>query len=143
LESKGIDVILGMDWLSKRMALIDCSKKSVRLTTLEGKELEFVTELVVTAKGAANRAKVSELDASQGSRVPVVNEFLDVFPEDLPGMPPDRDIEFVIELKLGTASLYKTPFRMTAPELAELKEHIKELVQKKLSTLAHPHGEPL
>jgi hypothetical protein len=117
LESKGIDVILGMDWLSKRMALIDCSKKSVRLTTLEGKELEFVTELVVTAKGAANRAKVSELDASQGSRVPVVNEFLDVFPEDLPGMPPDRDIEFVIELKLGTASLYKTPFRMTSPEL--------------------------
>jgi hypothetical protein len=143
LESKGIDVILGMDWLSKRMALIDCSKKSIRLTTPEGKELEFVTELVVTAKGAANRAKVSELDASQGSRVPVVNEFLDVFPEDLPGMPPDRDIEFVIELKLGTASLYKTPFRMTAPELAELKEHIKELVQKNLSTLAHPHGEPL
>jgi hypothetical protein len=48
----------------------------------------------------------------------------------LPGMPPDRDIEFVIELKPGTAPIYKTPFRMTTLELAELKEHIKELVEK-------------
>jgi hypothetical protein len=49
LESKGIDVILGMDWLSKYKVLIDCSKKSVKLTTPEGKEMEFVTELVVPA----------------------------------------------------------------------------------------------
>jgi hypothetical protein len=60
----------------------------------------------------------------------VVNKFPDVFPEELPGMPPDRDIEFVIELKPGTAPIYKTPFRMTTLELAELKEHIKELVEK-------------
>jgi hypothetical protein len=60
--------------------------------------------------------------------VPVVNEFPDVFPEELPGMPPDRDIEFVIELKPGTTSIYKTPYRMATPELAELKEHIKELL---------------
>jgi hypothetical protein len=45
-------------------------------------------------------------------------------------MPPDRDIEFVIELKPGTAPIYKTPFRMTTPELANLKEHIKELLEK-------------
>jgi hypothetical protein len=45
-------------------------------------------------------------------------------------MPPDRDIEFVIELKPGTAPIYKTPFRMATPELAELKEHIKELLEK-------------
>ncbi len=89
LESKGIDVILGMDWLSKYKVLIDCAKKSVKLTTPEGKEMEFVAEPVVTAKGVANRAKVNQLDASQGSEVPVVNEFPDVFPEDLPGMPPD------------------------------------------------------
>jgi hypothetical protein len=82
---------------------IDCAKKSVKLTTMNGKELEFITESVVTAKGVANHAKVNQLDASQGSEVPVVNEFLDVFPMDLPGMPPDRDIEFVIELKPGTA----------------------------------------
>jgi hypothetical protein len=65
LESKGIDVILGMDWLSKRKVLIDCTKKSVELTTLEGKEMEFVTLLIVTAKGVANRAKVNKLDASE------------------------------------------------------------------------------
>jgi hypothetical protein len=72
---------------------------------------------------------VNQLDASQGSKVPVVNEFPDV-PEELPGMPPDRDIEFVIELKLGTTPIYKTPYRMATQELAELKEHIKELLEK-------------
>jgi hypothetical protein len=108
LESKGIDAILGMDWLSKHKVLIDCAKKLVKLTTPEGKELEFVTEPVVTAKGVANRVKVNQLDASQGSEVPVVNEFPDVFPEELPSMPPDRDNEFMIELKPGTAPIYKT-----------------------------------
>jgi hypothetical protein len=64
--------------------------------------MEFITESVVTAKGVANCVKVNQLDASQGLEMPVVNEFPDVFPEELPGMPPDRDIEFVIELKPGT-----------------------------------------
>jgi hypothetical protein len=50
LESKGIDIILGTDWLSKHKVLIDCANKSVKLTTLEGKEMEFVAEPVVTAK---------------------------------------------------------------------------------------------
>jgi hypothetical protein len=89
LESKGIDVILGMDWLGKHKVLIDYAKKSVKLTTPDGKELEYVTEPVVTAKGIANRTKINQLGASQGLEVPVVNEFLDVFLEELPGMPPD------------------------------------------------------
>jgi hypothetical protein len=102
LESKGIDVILGMDWLSKHRVLIDCAKKSVKLTTPEGKELEFLAEPVVTVKGVANHVKVNHLNTSQGSEVPLVNEFPDVFPNELPCMPPDRDIEFVIELKPDT-----------------------------------------
>jgi hypothetical protein len=130
LKSKGIDVILGVDWLSKHKVLIDYVNKSIKLTTLDGKELEFDTEMVVTAKGVANHVKVNQLDVSQGSEVPVVNEFPDVFPDELLGMPPDRDIEFVIELKPGTTPIYKTPFRMTTPELAELKEYIKELMEK-------------
>jgi hypothetical protein len=130
LESKGIDVIHGMDWLSKYKVLNDCAKKSVKLTTPDGKELEFIAELVVTAKGVANHAKVNQLDASQGSEVPVVNEFPDVFPEELPGVPLDRDIELVIELKPATALIYKTPFRMTTLELPKLNEHIKELLVK-------------
>jgi hypothetical protein len=106
LELKGIVVILGMDWLSKHKVLIDCVKKSVKLTTPKGKEMEFVAELVVTVKGVANHVKVNRPDAGQGSEVPVVNEFPDVFPEELPGMPPDQDIEFVIELKTGTTPIY-------------------------------------
>jgi hypothetical protein len=89
LESKGIAVILGMDWLSKQKVLIDYAKKSVKLTTLDGKELGSVAEPIVTAKGVANRTKVNQLDASQGSEVLVVNEFPNVFPKELPGMPPD------------------------------------------------------
>jgi hypothetical protein len=56
----------------------------------------------------------------------VVNEF----PEELPGMPPDRDIESVIEFQPGTEPIYKTPYRMDTLELAKLKEHIKELLEK-------------
>jgi hypothetical protein len=89
LESKAIDVILGMDWLSKYKVLIDCANKSVKLTISEGKEMEFVAKPVVTVKSVANCAKVNQLDASQGSEELVVNEFPDVFLEELPGMPPD------------------------------------------------------
>jgi hypothetical protein len=78
LESKGIDTILGMDWLSKHMVLTDCAKKSVKMNIPDRKELEFIAEPVVTAKGVANCTKVDQLDASQGSEVPVVNEFPDV-----------------------------------------------------------------
>jgi hypothetical protein len=71
--------------------------------------------------------------------VPVVNEFPDVFPVELPGMPPDRDIKFVIELKPDTTLIYKTPYRMATQELAELKEHIKELLKK---GFIHPSSSP-
>jgi hypothetical protein len=130
LKSKGIDVNLGMDYLSKHKVLIDCAKKFIKLTTPKGKEMKFVVEPIVTTKGVANHVKVNQLDASQGSEVPVVNEFSDVFPKELLGMPPDQDIEFVIELKSSTTPIYKTLYRMATPELAELKEHIKKLLEK-------------
>jgi hypothetical protein len=63
--------------------LIDYAKKSVKLTTLDGRRLEFVTEQVVTAKRVANRVKVNQLDASQGSEVPMLNEFPNVFSKDI------------------------------------------------------------
>jgi hypothetical protein len=133
-----------MDWLSKHKVLIDCAKKSIKLTTPDGKELEIVVEPVVTAKGVANHMKVNQLDASQGSEVPVVNEFFDVFPKELPDMPHDRDIEFVIELKPSTTLIYKTPFRMTTLELAKLKEHIKELIEKGfIRPSSSPWGAPM
>jgi hypothetical protein len=138
-KSKGIDIILGMDWLSKHKVLIDCAKKSVKLTTPDGKELEFVAEPVVTAKGVVNCVKVNQMDAIQGSKVTVVNEFPNVFLEEFLGMPPYRDIEFVIELKPGIVPIFKTPFRMTTPELAELKEHINEFLEK---GFIHPSSSP-
>jgi hypothetical protein len=128
-----------MDWLSKHKILIHCAKKSVKLTTPDGKDLEFVAELVVTIKGVAKHAKVNQLDASQGSEVPVVSEFPDVFPEELPGIPPDCDIESVIELMHSTTPIYRSPYRMATPKLAELKEHIKELLEK---GFIHPSSSP-
>jgi hypothetical protein len=130
--------------LSKHKVLIDCTKKSIKLTNLEGKEMEFIAEPVFTAKGVANCAKVNQLDASQGYEVPVVNGFPDVLPEELPGMPPDRDIEFVIELKPSTTPIYKTPYMMATPESAELKEHIKELLKKGFTRpSSSPWGAPV
>jgi hypothetical protein len=64
LDSKGINVIHGMDWLSKHKVLIDCAKKSIKQTTSDGNELEYVTEPVVTAKEATNRVKLNQLDVS-------------------------------------------------------------------------------
>jgi hypothetical protein len=84
-----IDITLGMDWLSKYKVLIDGDKEYVKLTTPDGKELEFIAKLVVTAKGVANHAKVNQMDAIQGSKMPVVNELLYVLPKELPGMPAD------------------------------------------------------
>jgi hypothetical protein len=60
----------------------------------------------------------------------VVCEYPDVFPDELPGMPPDRDVEFVIELQLGTAPISKRPYRMPPKELAELKKQLQELLDK-------------
>jgi hypothetical protein len=105
LELKDTDIILGMNWLSKHKILIDCVKKSIKPTTPDGKELEYVAEPVVAAKGIINQVKSNQLDASQGPMVPVVNEFSDLFLEELPSIPPDRDIKFVIDLKSGTAPI--------------------------------------
>jgi hypothetical protein len=130
--------------LSKHKVLIDCAKKSIKLTTPDGKELEFVAESVVTTKGVANYAKVNQLDASQGPKLPVVSDFLDVLPEELPGMPPNRDSEFMIELMLGTTPIYKSPYRMATQELVELKEHVKELLEKGfICPSSSPWGAPV
>jgi hypothetical protein len=63
-------------------------------------------------------------------RILVVCDYPDVFPDELPGMPPDRDIEFTIELQPGTAPISKRPYRMPPAELAELKKQLQELLDK-------------
>jgi hypothetical protein len=144
LESKGIDVILGMDWLSKHNGLIDCVKKAIRLTPSSGKELEYVVENLVMDKASSNRIVLNHLDTTSTLDIKTVSEFLDVFLEELPSMPPDREIEFVIELVPGTAPIFNRPYRMAANQLAKLKEQLQELLDKGyIRPSASPCGAPI
>jgi hypothetical protein len=121
--------------LSKHKLLIDCAKKSVKLTTLDGKKIEFVAEPVITSKGVANRTEANQLDASQGLVAPVVSEFPDVFLKELSGIPPDRDIKFVIKLILGTAPIYKSPYRMVTLELTDTTRNRQMFLNQKLRNI--------
>jgi hypothetical protein len=79
----------------------------------------------------------------QLENIPVVCEYPDVFPDDLPGMPPDRDVEFIIELQPGTAPISKRPYRMPPKELAELKNQLQELLDKGyIRPSSSPWGSP-
>jgi hypothetical protein len=73
---------------------------------------------------------LNHLDAASTLDIRTVSEFLDVFSEELPGMPLDREIEFVIELVPGTAPIFKRPYRMVVNQLAELKKQLQELLDK-------------
>ena len=121
LKSKGIDVILGIDWLSLHNGLIGCTDKVVHLTNPEG------VRVICHTRGSGPDPMVFSMEAKSLEEVPVVNEYPDVFPEELPGMPPDRDIEFVIDLVPGTSPIAKRPYRMAVSELAELKKQLEEL----------------
>ena len=83
LESEGLDVILGMDWMSKYGGSIDCASKSIYLTTPEGKRIKYVS------RHAPRSSQVNTLTGVVQEEVPVVKDYPDVFPEELPGMPPD------------------------------------------------------
>jgi hypothetical protein len=144
LESNGIDVILRMDWRSKHKGMINCAKKAVKLTSSNVKEIEYVAENLVTDKAAFHRVVLNQLDAASTMDVRTVSEFPDVFPEELPGMPPDREIKFVIELVPGTTPIFKRPYRMAANQLAELKEQLQELLDKGyIRPSASPWGVPV
>jgi hypothetical protein len=130
IDSKGIDVILGMDWMSKQKGLINCAKKAVKLITGDRHEKEYIAEPFITHQGATNKIQLNQLESKKNQDVRVVDEYPNVFLEELPGMPRDRDIEFVIELVHGTAPIYKSPYRMFDKHLAELKEQSQELQGK-------------
>jgi hypothetical protein len=139
LEAVDLDVILGMDWLTKNKGFIDCYNRTMTLTSCQGKTIKFGTRRI-----SASQGKLNQVDAAELSKVPVVCEYPDVFPEELPGMPPDREIEFVIELAPGTTPIYKKPYRMAPTELAELKKQIKELMEKGyVRPSSSPWGSPV
>jgi hypothetical protein len=121
LPSQGIDVILGMDWLTKHKGIISCANKTVLLTDHQGKSVSY------QAQPPAKDPMVFNLAVES---ISVVEEFMDVFLEELPGMPPEREVEFYIDLIRDTAPIAKRPYRMAPTELAELKLQITELQQK-------------
>jgi hypothetical protein len=125
LESKDLDVILGMDWLGMHGAAIQCAKRTVLLTSPKGEKVELVADPPSDAGGS-----VQQLDGKSLEDIKVVCEYPDVFPEELPGTPPDRDVEFVIDLLPGTAPISKRPYRMSSTQLLELKKQMKELLEK-------------
>jgi hypothetical protein len=125
LDSKGIDIIYGMDWLRKYDRVILCAKRAIRLSNGDDTIVEF--------NAAIQAEQVSLLNKVQGTSlngIRIAQEYPDVFPEELPGMPPDRDIEFIIELLPGTLPISKRPYRMPVNELVELKKQIVELQSK-------------
>jgi hypothetical protein len=125
LDSKGIDVILGMGWLTACDAVIQCAKRSVLLTSPAGERFEFAAY-----PARSNASAVNKLDGTALEDIRVVCDYPDVFLEELLGMPPDRDVEFVIDLLPSTDPISKRPYRMSSDQLQKLKAQIKELMGK-------------
>jgi hypothetical protein len=115
-----------MNWLAQHKAILNTDMRTIRLSYGQ-EEVLLSIPVVTTAKpfGRVYEAIIPEIQD-----IPVVCEFPDVFPEDLPGLPPERDVEFVIELKPGTAPVSRRSYRMPPNELAELKTQLQDLLEK-------------
>jgi predicted aspartyl protease len=140
LEESSIDLILGMSWLRKAKAVIQCGRGAIELTSPKGERFEV--EITVTT---STRHAIFLVDGKfVGDNIHVVRDFPDVFPEELPGMPPNREVEFVIDLLLGTAPISKRPYMMSVEELKELKKQLTELQEVGYICLSSsPWGAPV
>jgi hypothetical protein len=135
LEEISIDLILSMSWLRKAKAVIHCAKGTIELTSPIGERFEVMITLTPSTKPA-----IYLIDGKfVGRHICVVREFPDVFPEELPRMPPDREVEFVVDLLPGTAPISKRPYKMSVEELKELKKQLTELQE---SGYIHPSCSP-
>jgi hypothetical protein len=126
IKGQDVDVILGMNWLAENKAIINADQRTIQLS--HGQEvvkLSIPVFVPVKVSGQVFEAVVQEIQD-----IPVVCEFPDVFPEDLPELPPERDVEFVIELKPGTSSISRRSYRMPPKELAKLKAQLQDLLEK-------------
>jgi hypothetical protein len=126
LKGQDIDVILGMNWLARHKAILNTDLRTIRLSY--GQEEVLLT--IPVAIPAKPFGRVYEAIIPEIQDIPVVCEFPDVFLEDLPGLPPERDVEFVIELKPGSAPVSRRSYRMPPNELAELKTQLQDLLEK-------------
>jgi hypothetical protein len=126
LKGQYIDVILGMNWLAQHKAILNTDLRTIRLSYGQ----EEVLLSIPVAIPAKPIGRVYEAIIPEIQDIPVVCEFPDVFSKDLPGLPPERYVEFVIELKPGTAPISRRSYRMPPNELAELKTQLQDLLEK-------------
>ncbi|GJU56290.1 putative reverse transcriptase domain-containing protein [Tanacetum coccineum] len=168
VELGSFDVIIGMDWLRRCHAMIVCDEKLVQVPygnetlTFCGNESSNGRESRLTviscskaqeymAKGCqvflAQISTKKEEDKSEGKQikdVPIVRDFPEVFPEDLPGLPPARPVEFQIDLILGAAPVARAPYRLAPSEMKELSEQLQELSDKGfIRPSSSPWGAPV
>ncbi|XP_069145651.1 uncharacterized protein [Solanum lycopersicum] len=155
------DVILGMTWFSPKFAILDCKSKIVTLAepgidplVLEGEYISTPVRIIsfLRAKSMVSKGCLAFLShvMDDTSKVPliefisIVRKFLDVFHADLPGMPPDRDYDFCIDLEMGTRPISIPPYRMAPAMLRELKDQLQELLGKGfIRPSASPWGAPV
>eukprot|EP00253_Pinus_taeda_P027125 PITA_27125 len=143
------DILIGMDWLEKHWSLVDCKSEIIYYRDQQGnnKEMQGIKRPVQVRPITANQlvkcvwkgcqvyaiqvGYANSKDKSAAlNNIPVIQEFTDVFPEEIPGLPPRRNIDFTIELVPGAALVSRAPYRMSVPELIELKMQLQELLEK-------------
>jgi hypothetical protein len=134
LRGQGIDVILGMSWMKWHKAILDIAAQLIQLNSpVHGKVTLY---LPVISRINASLHHAVELMLKD---ILVIREFSDVFPNDLPGMPPKRVIEFKIELQSDTAPIGKAPYKKSPKELKVLKIQLQGLLDK---GYIHPSASP-
>jgi ribonuclease HI len=125
LNLEGIDVILGTNWMTEHRVLLDISFRVIEINSPH----QGATTLYLPQQKHLHSCAYAITDIKVKD-IPVVCEYPDVFPDNFPGMPLDRDIEFIIKLQPGTAPISKRPYRMPPNELAELKIQLQDLLDK-------------
>src|SRR4051812_27182520 len=114
-----------MDWLSRQNVVLDCKAKSAKLTHHSGNTINYTSRRSRTQMHSLNVLPLPDLED-----IPMVGDFPDVFPEELPGMPPDICVEFIVDLIPGTTPISRRTYRMSPHELAELKTQLEVSLAK-------------
>ncbi|XP_058741293.1 uncharacterized protein LOC131613662, partial [Vicia villosa] len=137
LPLEQLDVILGMNWLEFNRVYINCFDKTVIFREISVKEDLFLSAKQVgesVQDGAELFMLLATLDVHERRTIeelPIVCDFAEVFPEDVSDLPPEREVEFSIDLVPGTSPVSMAPYRMSAFELKELKSQLEDLLEKK------------
>ncbi|GJT92218.1 hypothetical protein Tco_1081063 [Tanacetum coccineum] len=124
---ESFDVIVEMDWLSRHKAEIVCNEKVVRIPLASGKTLMVQGE---QTKESPKSLKSTKMDEQKLGDIPIIRDFLEVFLEDLAGLPPQRQVEFRIGLVPGETPIAKSPYRLAPSKMQELSEQLQELQDK-------------